>query len=398
MNTLPIEITKYIFTHLPVIDLVILMYVNKTLNNYVIDILFTRKSLQYIHLSHEAAKLGYLNILKWLEERNNIIDAHTLTNAIKYNHIDVAKWLLLQNHYDGTYMIYLNTAVSYGNFDMMQWICENGDSFSLYPYGAFKKKLKKYDYKTIDLLFKFYEKNKLYETSVHQNILFTRALVYGYIEYIIKMQVHIHDNDRRYHYCNIIPAIRSNRLDDLKIALELNPTKNGEIEYTYDIIHVLNDDNIECLKLLLENDYYFYLSHDFLRELIHRNCIKVIELLKVSKNYITSSIMYYAVKGNHIDIVSLFYKLNPESINRNITYVICNGFLEILELCKEKWSDNYESFIHMSYDDVYHITQWIKINKPYSRKKVRYFEYYMDEIKNDIIKHNTKFTNYTRYD
>jgi hypothetical protein len=403
MNTLPNEIIKYVYTYLPTIDLVILMYVNKLLYNHAIDVSYTRRSLQYIKLSHAAASEGYLNILNWLHERGNIIDNYAIINAMKNDNIEVIDWLYSHGYHKLNTHTYLRTVYINGSFKTLQWLEKKKEiiltDFLSYIY-MFKETIKKYDVDTMNLL---YDKcNKIFRSIEETNTIYNdiKSIVMSFIDNAIKHNnisiINISASHDSYgsdehlinHYKYILPAVRNNSIDDLKLCL-------NDHKYSYRIITALNNDNLRCLELLLQNGYIIKLNKMHTMDLIQRNCTKVLEYFKVSKNDINERMLFAAIDNKHIDVWLLFDRLEIEISINVMKHIITTGFFDALKIYKDRWSE-FES-LEISYETAYEITNWIKLNKPHKMECDVFFKDYIETMLDDIQQHKINFSLYTKY-
>ena len=68
----------------------------------------------------DAAKHGYLSVLKWIFNCNFLVQIELITEmAIKYNHLEVIKWLYI--NYGNRFTIMDNCCI-YGNLEILQWL------------------------------------------------------------------------------------------------------------------------------------------------------------------------------------------------------------------------------------------------------------------------------------
>jgi hypothetical protein len=150
------ELANQITVHLDNIDYAMLYFVNKQLQMG-LKVVFNIYGMLII--CNKAAKLGYVNILKWAKERGccHRVGVMTVDNAAKHGHINVLSWARENGYYWCAWtcakaakgnqldtLIWLrdngcpwdtwicNIAANKGNLEILKWVRDNGCPWTNY--------------------------------------------------------------------------------------------------------------------------------------------------------------------------------------------------------------------------------------------------------------------------
>src|SRR5579872_4575025 len=119
---LPSDVVRYLFTYFRTIDLVVQMFVCKRTKQVAGLRLKYRKSLKYLNLCTEAARWGYLPILKWLVQLSfNKPNITTCCMAAAKGDLKMIKWLCGRDSKLGTIQI-LEIASENNQYEIFGWL------------------------------------------------------------------------------------------------------------------------------------------------------------------------------------------------------------------------------------------------------------------------------------